>query len=123
MRAASGRARGVILEHGSDGAYTDTFRFESDAGSTAVPRNTNGEYHAPQKEAALFFGLFLKGHSAEALRAEIDVPPRVFRKWMRTQEYGQDFREELCRVYRYRKQVLAIFDSLVTSSQSQTAWQ
>lgn len=88
-----------------------------------MPRNTNGEFHAPQKEAALFFGLFLKGHSAEALRAEIDVPPRVFRKWMRTQEYGQDFREELCRVYHYRKQVLAIFDSLVTSAQSQTAWQ
>ena len=88
-----------------------------------MPRKAAAEFHAPQKEAALFFGLFLKGHSAEALRAEIDVPPRVFRKWMRTQEYGQDFREELCRVYRYRKQVLAIFDSLVTSSQSQTAWQ
>ena len=88
-----------------------------------MPRNTHVEFHAPQKEAALFYGLFLKGYSAEALRAEIDVPPRVFRKWMRTQEYGQDFREELRRVYRYRKQVLAIFDSLVTTAQSQTAWQ
>ena len=81
------------------------------------------EYHSPQREAALFFGLFLKGHSAEVLRSEIDVPPRVFQKWMRTQEYDQDFREELCQVYVYRKRVLAIFDSLVMSAQSQTAWQ
>ncbi len=84
---------------------------------------TASEFHAPQREAALFFGLFLKGHSAEVLRSEIDVPPQVFKRWMRTEEYDQDFREQLRNVYVYRKQVLAIFDSLVTSAQSQTAWQ
>lgn len=88
-----------------------------------MPRKTGSEFHAPQREAALFFGLFLKGHSAEVLRSQIDVPPKVFKKWMRTQEYDQDFREQLCNVYAYRKQVLAIFDSLVTSAQSQAAWQ
>ena len=88
-----------------------------------MPTEIEREFHAPQKEAALFFGLFMRGHSAESIRAEIDVPERVFRKWMRTQEYGKEFREQLCRVYQYRKQVLAIFNSLVTSAQSQSAWQ
>ncbi len=86
-------------------------------------RKPRGEFHAPQKEAALFYGLFLKGHSAERLRAEIDVPPKVFEKWMRSREYGSEFREELRQVYVYRKRVLAIFDSLVTSSESRTVWQ
>ena len=88
-----------------------------------MPRKAAAEFHAPQKEAALFFGMFLRGRPAEALRAEIDVSPKVFRKWMRTQEYGKDFREELRQIYLYRKRVLAIFDSLVTSAQNQSAWQ
>lgn len=71
----------------------------------------------------MFYGLFLRGHSLDALRAEIDVSPQLFRKWMRAREYDQDFREQLRRRYVYRKQVLAIFDSLVTSTQTQTAWQ
>jgi hypothetical protein len=29
---------------------------------------------APQREAALFYGLFLRGHSANTLRRDIDVP-------------------------------------------------
>ena len=80
------------------------------------------EFHSPQTEAALFFGMFLRGHSADALRAEIDIPPRLFMKWMRAREYDQEFREELRRIYLYRKQVLAIFDSLVSTSQTQSAW-
>lgn len=80
-------------------------------------------FHAPQKEAGLFYGLFLKGHSAEQLRAEIDVPARLFEKWMRTPEYDQAFRQELCQVYLYRKRVLAIFDSLVSTARSQSVWQ
>ncbi len=86
---------------------------------------TNGqeEFHSPQTEAALFFGLFLRGYSVDALRAEIDIPPKVFRKWMRSREYDGDFREQLRRMYIYRKRVLAIFDSLVLSSETHTAWQ
>ena len=42
---------------------------------------------------------------------------------MRAREYDQNFREQLRRMYLYRKQVLAIFDSLVMSNQTQTVWQ
>ena len=81
------------------------------------------DLHSPQTEAAIFFGMFLRGHSADALRREIDIPPKTFVKWMRAREYDQEFREQLRKMYVYRKQVLAIFDSLVSTSQTQSAWQ
>jgi len=31
----------------------------------------------PQREAAFFYGLFLRGHSADKLRQDIEVPPTV----------------------------------------------
>ena len=68
---------------------------------------------APQREAALFYGLFLRGHSAEALRRDIDVPKPILEKWLKTQRYEGGFQQALKRVYSYRKQVLAIFDELV----------
>lgn len=83
----------------------------------------NTEFHSPQREAALFYGLFLRGHSIEALRAQIDISPKVFRKWMHSREFDDDFREDLRRMYSYRKQVLAIFDALVTSEQTSHSWQ
>ena len=83
----------------------------------------NSEFHSPQREAALFYGLFLRGHSVEALRAQIDVSPQVFKKWMRSREFDDGFREDLRRMYTYRKQVLAIFDALVTSEQTSQNWQ
>ncbi len=49
----------------------------------------------------MFYGLFLRGHSAEALRRDVDVPRLALDKWLRK------------RVYSCRKQVLAIFDELV----------
>jgi hypothetical protein len=62
----------------------------------------------------MFYGLFLRGHSAELLRRDIDVPKPLLEKWMSSPRYGEpEFRESLHRVYRYRKQVLAIFDELV----------
>jgi hypothetical protein len=70
---------------------------------------------APQKEAAMFYGLFLRGHSPERLRQDIDVPRRLLAKWLRSPVYESPFRENLERVYRYRKQVLAIFEELVSS--------
>ncbi len=69
----------------------------------------------PQKEAAMFYGLFLRGHSPERLRQDIDVPRRLLAKWLRSPVYESPFRENLERVYRYRKQVLAIFEELVSS--------
>jgi hypothetical protein len=83
----------------------------------------NTEFHSPQREAALFYGLFLRGHSIDALREQIDISPKVFRKWMRSREFNDDFREDLRRMYTYRKQVLAIFDALVTSEQASQSWQ
>jgi hypothetical protein len=83
----------------------------------------DSEFHSPQREAALFYGLFLRGHPIEALRAQIDVSPKVFKKWMRSREFDDGFREDLRRMYTYRKQVLAIFDALVTSEQAAQIWQ
>ncbi len=70
---------------------------------------------APHKEAALFYGLFLRGHSADALRRDIDVPKEVVEKWLKRERQQPQFRETLVRLYQYRKQVLAIFDELVHS--------
>jgi len=74
---------------------------------------------APQREAAFFYGLFLRGHDVEALRQDIDVPRSMLDKWMRARDFEASFRENLHRVYSYRKQVLAIFDGLVLNEQNQ----
>jgi hypothetical protein len=68
---------------------------------------------APQREAAMFYGLFLRGHSADALRRDIDVPRLIVEKWFRTNRYPNGFQDSLKRVVTYRKQVLAIFDELI----------
>ncbi len=69
---------------------------------------------APQREAALFYGLFLRGHSAEALRRDIDVPKRLQDKLLKRHRNELAVQARLQRSYTYRKQVLAIFDELVT---------
>ncbi len=73
---------------------------------------------APQREAAMFYGLFLRGHSADDLRKDIDVPKGTIEKWLGTGRYGLNFRDNLKRVYAYRKQVLAIFDELVMNERN-----
>lgn len=72
----------------------------------------------PQREAAMFYGLFLRGHSPELLRQDIDIPKPLLEKWMRSPVYEPTFRETLQRLYRYRKQVLAIFEELVSNERS-----
>lgn len=79
--------------------------------------------NALRKEAAMFYGLFLRGHSVEQLRRDIDVPKAVLEKWMRPRRYEPGFRENLRRLYRYRKQVLAIFEGLVTSEKNKARLQ
>lgn len=69
---------------------------------------------APQREAALFYGLFLRGHPAETLRRDIDLPKKLVDKLLRRHRNELAVREKLRRVYHYRKQVLAVFDELVT---------
>ena len=73
---------------------------------------------APQREAAFFYGLFLRGHDIEALRQDIDVPRSLLDKWLKAPDFEIAFRESLQRVYTYRKQVLAIFDGLVLNEQN-----
>ena len=61
----------------------------------------------------MFYGLFLRGHSADELRREIDVPKPLLEKWLTSKRFEPGFHDSLKRVYNYRKQVLAIFDELV----------
>ena len=73
---------------------------------------------APQREAAFFYGLFLRGHDVDTLREDIDVPRSMIDKWMKAHDFEASFRENLRRVYSYRKQVLAIYDGLVLNEQN-----
>ena len=75
------------------------------------------------KEAAMFYGLFLRGQSPETLRKDIDVPTTTLEKWLRPRRYEPDFRETLRRMYQYRKQVLAIFDELVLNEKQRARLQ
>ena len=70
---------------------------------------------APQREAAFFYGLFLRGHDVETLRQDIDVPRTMMDKWMRARDFEANFVENLHRIYAYRKQVLAIVDGLISN--------
>ena len=79
--------------------------------------------NALRKEAAMFYGLFLRGHSVEKLRQDIDVPKSVFEKWMQPKRYDPRFQENLRRIYQYRKQVLAIFDELVLNERNKARLQ
>lgn len=76
------------------------------------------DFAFPQREAAFFYGLFLRGHSIEQLRHDIEVPAEVIRKWSRDRAMQPEQRALLGRVLEYRSRVLAIFDSLVDSEQS-----
>jgi hypothetical protein len=73
---------------------------------------------APQREAAFFYGLFLRGHSLDTLRQDIDVPRPIIDKWVKAKDFQGAFRVDLDRVYQYRKRVLAIFDGLVSNEQA-----
>ena len=79
-----------------------------------TPRD-DSDPQAPQREAAFFYGLFLRGHSLDDLRQDIDVPRPVAEKWVRARDFKGEFLHELDRIYQYRKRVLAIFEGLVSS--------
>jgi hypothetical protein len=78
-----------------------------------IAEETQREFDYPQREAAFFYGLFLRGHSAEELRRDIEVPPHVLARWHREAEREPSLRELLERMVEYRRHVLAIFDSLI----------
>lgn len=67
----------------------------------------------PQREAAFFYGLFLRGHSAEELRRDIEVPQVVLAKWDREASRQPEQRALFERMVEYRRHVLAIFENLI----------
>ena len=81
----------------------------------AVPADGLQDLDYPQREAALFYGLFLRGHSADELRRDIEVPSAVLAKWHRESEHDPQLRDIFTRILDYRRHVLAIFDALVGS--------
>jgi hypothetical protein len=71
------------------------------------------EHETPQQEAAFFYGLFLHGHPLEQLRRDLDVPHRVLRTWERMWRSEPHVRRRLHQMVSYRRQVLAIFNTLI----------
>jgi len=71
------------------------------------------DFQFPQREAAFFYGLFLRGHSAEELRRDIAVPAPVLAKWDKETVKQPGLRPLLERIVDYRRRVLAIFENLI----------
>ncbi len=80
-----------------------------------LPTDVIADLAFPQREAAFFYGLFLRGHSPEQLRRDIEVPPAVLAKWHKDAEHEPHLRNVFSRMVEYRRHVLAIFDSLIGS--------
>src|SRR5690242_1448464 len=73
------------------------------------------EYEAPEREAAFFYGLFLRGYTYQQLRKDIEVPAEVLTQWQRAAARDPRFAEVADQVLAYRRRVLAIFKSLVSA--------
>ena len=78
---------------------------------------------APQREAAMFYGLFLRGHSADDLRRDIDIPRTLLEKYLSTPAHEEGLKKALRRTYIYRKQVLRIFEELITNEKTRARLQ
>jgi hypothetical protein len=79
------------------------------------------DFDAPQREAAFFFGLFLRGHDADRLRRDIDFPQEMLVRLHRQPDTAAGrTREEIQQIFEYRKRVLAIFNFLVNSETGTT---
>ena len=76
---------------------------------------TRHDFDYPQREAAFFYGLFLRGHSVEKLRRDIEVPATVVAKWNREAQREPSLRDVFSRMVEYRRHVLAIFEALVNT--------
>jgi hypothetical protein len=73
----------------------------------------DGNLAEPKYEAAFFYGLFLRGYPLQKLRSDIDIPPQVLARWQRLGQRDPMGHAMVERMRAYRKNVLAIFDSLV----------
>jgi len=56
-----------------------------------VPSEVVHDLDFPQREAAFFYGLFLRGHSADKLRRDIEVPAVVLAKCTARQNATRSF--------------------------------
>ena len=90
--------------------YNDATSYNGAAGHN----DAASDFEFPQREAAFFYGLFLRGHSIEELRNDITVPAQVLAKWSREVERRPDQRAEFDRILEFRRHVLAIFNSLIS---------
>ena len=72
------------------------------------------DFEFPQREAAFFYGLFLRGHSPDKLRRDIEVPREVLARWNRETQREPGLRNLFHRMVEYRRHVLAIFESLIS---------
>jgi hypothetical protein len=78
-----------------------------------LPNEILADLDFPQREAAFFYGLFLRGHSPEQLRRDIEVPAAVLAKWHKDAEREPHLRGVFARMIEYRRHVLAIFENLI----------
>lgn len=78
-----------------------------------IPLPLAEETTNPQREAAFFYGLFMRGHPLDQLRRDIDIPMDVLRRWHRHWWNEPLARLRFEKVLRHRRQVLAIFNTLV----------
>jgi len=78
-----------------------------------LPNEILADLEFPQREAAFFYGLFLRGHSPEQLRRDIEVPAAVLAKWHKDAEREPHLRGVFVRMIEYRRHVLAIFENLI----------
>jgi hypothetical protein len=83
--------------------------------ASMLPVDMVADLGFPQREAAFFYGLFLRGHSPEQLRRDIEVPAAVLAKWHKDAEREPHLRGVFTRMVEYRRHVLAIFDHLIGS--------
>ena len=86
-------------------AFTTAMELASAASESALQE--------PRYEAAFFYALFLRGYPLEKLREDIDVSPKVLARWQRLAAGDPWYKATVHRMLSYRKEVLAIFDSLV----------
>jgi hypothetical protein len=88
-----------------------------------IADETERDFAYPQHEAAFFYGLFLRGHSAEELIRDIEVPPSVLVRWHKEAKREPSLAATFERMVEYRRHVLAIFQSLVDCSSQTTCIQ
>jgi hypothetical protein len=86
--------------------------------SLNLPEDRLADFEYPQREAAFFYGLFLRGHSVDKLREDIGVSMATLEKWDRDAIERPETRVFFARVIEYRRHVLAIFDALVNREDS-----